>query len=348
MSASIEMISAGAFTTVQDLGRTGYLDIGVPPSGALDPVALRLANRLVGNEQGAAALEVLFAGPEIAVHAESVRVALVGAGSGIEVLHPEPAQVPAGQSVTLSRGARFRVMPLRTAACACLAFSGSFDLEPCMGSLSTYTRGGFGGLEGRVLEAGDHIALKRPEAPDGAELRLAGTFGAAAHSPVPIRVVMGPHEDHFAGDVIEAFLTAEFTVSQSSDRMGARLDGTLVEPQEYINFISDGITAGAIQVPGSGQPIILLADHQTSGGYPRIATVISADLPLLGRQRPGSVLTFHKVDVADAEAARREHERNIALQMQRIGPVTAAPEVDLDSLYSGNLISGVIDGATDA
>ncbi len=345
MSSSIEIVSPGAFTTVQDLGRTGYLNIGVPPSGALDPVALRLANRLVGNEQGAAGLEILFAGPEIAVRAESVRVAVVGAESGIEVVHPEPAQVPAGQSVTLPRGARFRVMPLRIAACACLAVSGSFDLEPCMGSLATYTRGGFGGLEGRVLEAGDLIPLRRGEVPDGPELQLGGTFGAAAGETAAIRVVMGPHEEHFAPEVIEEFLTGEFTVSQSSDRMGARLEGTLIEPQEYINFISDGITAGAIQVPGSGQPIILLADHQTSGGYPRIATVISADLPLLGRQRPGSRLVFRKVDVADAEAARREHEQAVAVRINRIGPVVAAPQVDLDSLYSGNLISGVVDGA---
>ena len=348
MSAAIEIVSPGAFTTVQDLGRTGYLNIGVPPSGALDPVALRLANRLVGNEQGAAGLEVLFAGPEIAVRAGSVRVAVAGAQSGIEVVCPEPARVPAGRSVTLPRDARFRVMPLRTAACACLAVAGSFDLEPCMGSLATYARGCFGGFEGRILKAGDLVPLRRGEAPDGPELQLGGTSGAATRDSAAIRVVMGPHEEHFAPAAIEAFLTGEFTVSQSSDRMGARLEGLRIEPRDHIGFISDGMTAGAIQVPGSGRPVILLADHQTSGGYPRIATVISADLPLVGRQRPGGRLVFRKVDVADAEAARRGHEQAVAAQIRRIGPAAASPRVDLDSLYSGNLISGVVDGVEES
>lgn len=345
MTAFLDVVAPGAHSTVQDLGRQGYLDIGVPPSGALDPPSLRLANRLVGNQDTAAGLEILHAGPELIVRSESVRIALLGDGTSLEVLHPEPMTCPLGRSLTLPREARFRVTPLRGSACAYLAVAGGFDLVPCMGSLATYVRGGFGGFEGRPLQSGDALPLARSQAPDGPDFGLGKDLAIGRQDTTCIRVVLGPQDNLFTSTGIATFLNETFSVSQSSDRMGARLDGPRLELQDFENFISDGITAGAIQVPGSGQPIVLLADHQTSGGYPKIATVISADLPLLGRLRPGAALRFEPVVVEAAETARRNQERDLLALMASIGPADDSHQLDLQQLYASNLISGVVDGA---
>ena len=345
MSATLEILGPGAHTTVQDLGRPGLLAIGVPPSGALDPIALRLANRLVGNEEGEAALEVLHAGPEFTVRADSARIALVGNGSGLEVLEPEPARIPSGRSVTLPRDARVRVAPLRGSACVYLSVAGGFDIAPSMGSRSTYGRGGFGGFQGRAIEAGDRLPLAWEIASRGPALVLGKPLADTNDDPCRIRAVLGPQDDRFTAAGVATFLGNTFTVSRSFDRMGARLDGPTLELGDFESFISDGIAAGAIQVPGSGQPIVLLADHQTSGGYPKIATVISADLPLLGRLRPGSRLRFAAVSVDAAEAARRVQAREVEALMRAIEPAADEPRFDLRQLYAGNLISGVVNGS---
>ncbi len=344
MSAVLEITAPGVFTTVQDLGRTGFLDIGVPPSGALDPVALRLANRLVGNDETEGALEILHAGPEFIVRAPTARIAYAGADCTIEILQPEPVVYPAGRSLTVVAGDRIRLGAMRASMCGYLAVAGGFAIEPCMNSLSTYVRGGFGGFQGRTVQAGDHLPLKRETAPVGPDLCVKFNPGGKTVASSQIRVILGPQDDHFSKAGLETLLTSEFVVSASSDRMGARLDGPQIELLAYENFISDGITAGAIQVPGSGQPIVLLADHQTTGGYPKIATVISADLPVLGRMRPGSRLRFSEIDVEAGEAVHRQYKTEIAKLVSRITPVTEVADIDIDELYSSNLISGVIDG----
>ena len=339
MTGALEVLSPGTFTTVQDLGRTGYLSAGVPPSGALDPVALRLANVVAGNEQSAAGLEILHSGPEFRVEVESVR--LVCAGAEIEVLEPEAGSHPQWCSVTLARGTRFRIGPLRETSSAYLAISGGLELELCLGSFSTYVRGGFGGYEGGVLQAGDRILLASASAPDTGELALERQPGRKVAGQTRIRVVMGPQHENFTEEGLETLCTGEFTVSRNFDRMGARLDGPKIDLKSHENFISDGITAGAIQVPGSGQAIVLLADHQTTGGYPKIATVISADLPLFGRLRPGSKITFEAISIEAAEAARHDLEKEIAALAARVAPLAAKAEINLERLYSENLISGV-------
>jgi len=344
MTAYLKIVAPGVFSTVQDLGRSGFLDIGVPPSGAIDPVALRLANRLVGNEEAEAALEILHAGPEFIVRAQTARIAFVGADCTIEVLQPEPVVYPSGQSLSVVAGDRVRLGAMRGNMCGYLAVAGGFAIEPCMNSLSTYVRGGFGGFKGRTVRAGDHLPLRRDVVPEGPEQWVNFNSGREGEASSKIRVILGPQDDHFSKAGLETLLNAEFAVSASSDRMGARLDGPAIELLSHENFISDGITAGAIQVPGSGQPIILLADHQTTGGYPKIATVISADLPILGRMRPGSRLRFRSVDVETGEAAHRRHKTDVAKLIARIAPVTGQSQIDIDELYSGNLISGVVDG----
>lgn len=347
MPASLNIISPGVYTTIQDIGRPGYLNIGVPPSGALDPVSLRLANFLVGNDQTSAALEILYQGPEFIVDAESVRLALVGEGCCLEVLEPEAFVVPEGQSVTLQRNSRCRVSTLSGSSSAYLAAAGGFDIEPVMGSGSTYVRGGFGGYQGALLEAGDNLPISLEHAPERQDLYIENHSNPLPDGPLTIRVVLGPQPEYFTEKGHQAFFGEIYTCSQSSDRMGIRLDGPVLEMKNFEGLISDGIVAGAIQVPGQGLPIILLKDHQTSGGYPKIATVISTDLPVLGRVRPGQKLKFSKVEVDEAEDLYRSLEKKLNQIMKSARPVSERSKLEIDQLYSANLISGMVDAATE-
>jgi allophanate hydrolase len=341
MSAGLNVLAAGLHTTVQDLGRPGYQAIGVPVSGALDGVSLRLANALVGNPPGTPALEVLISGPTLEVAADTVRVALAGAGASLAI-GAEKVPVGAGQSVTLPCGEVIEVVAGRQSACCYLAVEGGIAVPLVLGSASTYVRAAIGGLEGRALRRGDFVPLAMARASQRGELRLPPQLTATGDQP--IRVVLGPQQEYFTGEVVAAFLDAEFRISRSADRMGMRLDGPFLQHRRGWDIVSDAITTGAIQVPGSGQPILLLADHQTTGGYPKIATVISADLPVVGRRRPGDALRFAPVTVAVAEALCRAAEHRLAGVVAAVEPVPRRREIDLGSLYDDNLISGVVSG----
>jgi biotin-dependent carboxylase-like uncharacterized protein len=339
MSAGLKVLAPGLHTTVQDLGRAGYQAIGVPVSGALDGVNLRLANALAGNPPGAPALEILISGPVFEVAADTVRVALAGPGASLAV-GAERARVDTGQSVTLPRGEAIEVVAGRQSACCYLAVEGGIAAPLVLGSASTYVRAAIGGLDGRALRKGDLVPLGMARASDRSELRLSSP--APATGGQPIRVVLGPQQEYFTEEAITALLDGEFRISQSADRMGMRLDGPLLQHRHGWDIISDAIMTGAIQVPGSGQPILLLADHQTTGGYPKIATVISADLPVVGRRRPGDTLRFVAVTVEVAEALCRDSERQLTEMLTRVEPVPDRPSIDLGSLYDANLISGVV------
>jgi biotin-dependent carboxylase-like uncharacterized protein len=339
-AARLKVLAPGLHTTVQDLGRPGYQAIGVPPSGALDGLSLRLANALVGNDLGAPALEVLLSGPTLEVAAETVRVALVGADASLAI--DTSCIVTAGQSVTLLRGAVFQVVVGRRSACSYLAAEGGVAVPPVLGSASTYVRAAIGGIEGRALRRGDFVPLAVARAAKRAELRLPSPPPATGDQP--IRVVLGPQQEYFTAAAVKALLGSEFSISQSADRMGMRLDGPLLRHRGGWDIVSDAIPTGAIQVPGSGQPILLLADHQTTGGYPKIATVASADLPVVGRRRPGDALRFVAVTVEAAEELCRDAERQLAELLARFEPVADREGLDLGSLYAGNLISGVVSG----
>ena len=341
MSAGLKVLAPGLHTTVQDLGRPGYQAIGVPVSGALDSESLRLANALVGNAPGMAALEVLISGPSFEVVAETVRVAIAGAGASL-VIDVEKARVEAGQSVTLPRGETVEIVVGRRAACCYLAVEGGIAVPPVLGSASTYTRAALGGLDGRILRHGDVVPLAVARASERAELRRSLPMQATTDQAV--RVVLGPQQEFFTKQAVATLLDAEFRISQSADRMGMRLDGPLLHHRAGWDIVSDAIVTGAIQVPGSGQPILLLADHQTTGGYPKIATVVSADLPVVGRRRPGDALRFTAVTVEAAEELCRIEERRLAELVASLEPTTWRPGIDLGSLYDGNLISGVVSG----
>ncbi len=341
MSAALSVIAPGSHTTVQDLGRVGFQAIGVPVSGALDSVALRFVNALVGNPRSAAVLEFLYQGPTLEVQVDSVRIA--AAGCDIELAGRPVRHIPPWQSLRLPRGVRFRLGATQGSVCGYLAVEGGFALAHVLGSQSTFTRGRIGGLEGRALRAGDRLPLAQPDVDQRVEVRLAAPPDWRPADR--IRVVLGPQEAHFTAAAVRRFLAATFTVSKDADRMGLRLEGPELTHARGYNIASDGVVTGAVQVPGAGRPIIMLADHQTTGGYPKIATVISTDLGAVGRLRPGDPVRFRAVSGAEAEAARRALESDIERRVRNLTAATDGSDLNEAALHASNLVSGITDGA---
>jgi UPF0271 protein len=341
MAVCLTVVRQGLFATIQDLGRFGFQELGIPVAGALDPVALRLANALVGNPQGTAGLEIALLGPALRVDAPSVRIAAVGPlALTLEREGDAPQPLAPHRSHTLRQDDVLRLGAVDGTSVAYVAVAGGFALAPVMGSLSTYVRAGIGPLGGRPLAEGDRLPLAfeaAPERPD-VELPHPPDYGAG-----PLRVVLGPQEDRFTDAAVETFLSATYRVGKQADRMGLRLEGPALAHRGSADIPSDGLVTGSIQVPGNGQPILLLNDHQTAGGYAKIATVISADLPRAGRLRPGDSLSFQAVTVEEAEVIRRRQEQAIAGWIRAIRPVRPTGGIDLEALYAENLISGTVD-----
>jgi antagonist of KipI len=306
---AIEVVDGGMLTTVQDLGRFGYQRYGVPTSGAMDLFSLRAANRLVGNRDEAAGLEITLVGPRLRFLAP-VTIALTGADLGAE-LNDRP--VPLWESVFVAPGADLRFAGARSGLRAYMALAGSVDIPVVLGSRSTYTRSRLGGLDGRALQAGDvlHVAGDRPVLPGGAR-HLPAAFRPVLGPASVLRVVLGPQDDRFTRKGIETFLTGTYTVTPQSDRMGYRLSGPRIEHARGPDIISDGTPFGAVQVAGDGVPIVLLADRGTAGGYAKIATVIGPDIPKLAQAAPGDTVTFGQVTLDAAYQAVREQEDRLS------------------------------------
>ena len=299
MRGLLEIWEPGLLTTVQDGGRVGWARFGVPPSGPLDAAAFRAANRLVGNSPGAAGLEITLTGPTLRCSRPSL-VAVCGADFE---LWAGTLRVPTWHAVFLRAGQWLRFGERRRGARAYLAIDGGIDVPPFLGSRSTYLAGGFGGLEGRALRQGDQLPLG-----DGFPHPAMQAGRAWPASPRPpymvaptLRVVLGPQDDAFTRRGVETFLSAAYELSPDSNRMGARLQGPRIAHRDATGIISDGVVTGSVQVPADGQPIVMLADHQTTGGYPKIVTVIRADLPLLAQCLPGDSVRFEAVSVAEAQ-----------------------------------------------
>jgi biotin-dependent carboxylase-like uncharacterized protein len=325
MTAALHIVAAGLWTTVQDLGRPGFQHLGIPVGGALDPISLRAANLLVGNEPGAAALEIAYLGPTILVETDEARLSIVGAKATIEVLPDLGAtsgeRIEALRSARLHRGEVLRIGALTGGSVLYLAVEGGFDIAPVLGSVSTCVRGGFGGWQGRQLAAGDRLPLCKAIASAREDVCLAG-FDPAP--PRRLRAIPGLQSEFFSGQDLAAFFRHQYTVSAHSDRMGMRLIGPALAHKRSGDLVSDAAAPGSIQIPGSGQPIVALADRQTTGGYPKIATVISADLPALGRLAAGARIGFEPVSLEAAETARRNLLGEIASLHQRIMPLAAS------------------------
>lgn len=346
MSAALKVVRAGLFDTLQDLGRTGFMALGMPTAGAMDRIGLSLANALVGNPANVAGIEIGVMGPDFLVEADSVRVSLTGPLSPTLLESPDasPKPLDSDRSHLLKRGQVLRVGMVEGASTAYLAVAGGFAVPAFMGSLSTYSRAGVGGFQGRKLAPGDALPLTLPAAPPRDERRLAQPFD---YGSGPVRVVWGPQEEYFTEEGRRTFVEQEYRVSKEADRMGIRFEGPTITHAVSVakggaDIISDGIAPGAIQVPGAGLPIVLLADRQTVGGYPKIATVASVDLPRLGRLLPGQTVRFTAITVDEAERLRRDQEAR--LQRAIAAFVVARPPggIDMAKLYEENLIDGVV------
>jgi KipI family sensor histidine kinase inhibitor len=302
-AAAIEVLDGGLLTTVQDGGRPGYRRFGVTAGGAMDAWSHRLANRLVGNADGAAVLECTVAGP-ILCFLRAVHFAVAGADLGPVLRRADLGDWPVPPATrVLARPGNVLAFTGRRAGCrAYLAIAGGIEVPLVLGSRSTDVAGGFGGLEGRTLRAGDLLALGEGPRRPGAE-----TADAPIATGTPtLRVVLGPQDDHLTEASLAAFLAAPYAVLATSDRMGCRLSGPRLEHRGPAEIVTDGMAPGSIQVPPDGQPIVMMAEAPTTGGYPKLGTVIEADLPALAQVMPGEGdVRFAAVSVGEARRARR-------------------------------------------
>lgn len=325
--------SCGPMTSLQDHGRYGYQRFGVSPSGAMDRRGLALANALVGNPPWTAAIEFVHLGGILSASGGDLHIAVAGADCALKV---DGKPVPPRSTATLEDGQTAEIGPARSGTFAYLAVAGGFSAPPQLGSQSLHLRSRMGGLEGRPLQAGDLLECRETAHP-GAHMHLPADF---AQEDGPIRVMLGPQDDYFTPEAIRAFLESEFTVSSHADRMGFQLTGPTLAHAKGFNIVSDGIVEGHIQVPGSGQPIVLMRDRQTAGGYPKIATVISADLNRLAQVRPGSPIRFRAVDRDEAVAAARAFKAWVESLPAALIPLRWTPTTE--DLLAANLIGGTV------
>lgn len=299
-----EIVKPGLLTTLQDVGRHGYQQYGIVASGAMDSYALKIANFLVGNDGGEAALEVTVMGPEIEVLDDTV-VAICG-GNLSPRLNGHAA--PMWKSFAVEKGDLIEFGKPVEGARAYISVAGGYDVPVVMGSKSTYLKAGMGGFNGRALEKGDVLSkVGHTKGVKGRALRPDEI--PVYEREMDIHVVPGPHLDAFSEEALRTFLSSTYEVTPQSDRMGYKLKGPKLEHQTSADIISEAIPLGGIQVPANGQPILLMADRQTTGGYTRIATVISSDIPYLAQAMPGCKLRFREVSVEEAQNTYREKER---------------------------------------
>ncbi|MBM7045800.1 biotin-dependent carboxyltransferase family protein [Rhizobium lusitanum] len=320
----LRILQAGPMLTVQDLGRKGLLHAGVSGSGPMDAPSFRIANALVGNTQDMAALEFASAGGTFEV-AEPVRFAVTGGDVDIRIdgsaMHP-------WESHNLFPGSILHIGGLRSAVWGYLAFSGGIDTPLILGSRATHLRTGLGGHEGRCLRAGDLLPIGSLDA-----MPLLALTKPWRRSNRPINVVAGPQGDYFDALTWRRFLGSSFVVSSSRDRMAQMLDGPAIAACRGHDIVSDGTTLGSIQVPSSGRLIVLMAERQTTGGYPKIATVASVDVPRLAQTPSGLAIRFRLISQAAAEAllvAERQALQDVIVSLsEKTTPMSVAQEVAL-------------------
>jgi antagonist of KipI len=302
---SLEIIEVNGLATIQDSGRRGWRTFGVPASGAMDAFAFRAANLLAGNDPNTAAVEI--GQGDIALRAlRDCVVSVAGVGFGLSVYIWD---FPLWSSYYVRGGWTIRLTKQDSGMWAYLAVSGGVRTPPLLGSASTYLRGPFGGFDGRQLQAGDVLRSGTPSRSlNNLAARTLPESARPLYGDDPILdIIMGPQEKYFTEESTATFMSHDYTVSPTSDRMGYRLEGEKLVHRNKTELISEGMTMGAIQVPSSGQPIVMMADSPTTGGYPKIGTVASADLPLLAQCVPGkSKIRFRKTTVAKAQKKYRE------------------------------------------
>jgi antagonist of KipI len=320
---SIRVVTGGLQTTIQDLGRVGFQRQGVPVGGAMDRTALRVANLLVGNDDNAAALEASLIGPALTFERDAL-VALAGAEMEATV---DSRPVPIWRAIWLATGSMLRFGRPTVGCRAYLAVAGGIEAPRVFGSRSTYLRAKFGGLEGRALKPGDLLEVGAPCArarsiaaalrSDAGRASVARWTVATSVRPrygddVVVRLIGGAHIGLLTAPSRDALAGATFRVSSNSDRMGYRLEGAPLSLRQPVELLSEGVTFGTVQLPPGGSPIVLMADAQTTGGYPRVGEVASVDLPLVAQLKPGDRLRFRLVSLEDAQALYLAREADLA------------------------------------
>jgi biotin-dependent carboxylase-like uncharacterized protein len=324
--------ACGPMTSLQDRGRFGYQNAGVSPAGAMDGRALALANALVGNPRDEAGIEFMNLGGSFACVGGTLRVALAGHAA----LAIDGRPVPANTAALLRDGQIARIGHARGGAFSYLAAAGGFAVPAQLGSRSLHLRAKLGGLDGRPLGPGDRLPVR-----DAASGPLLHHPAGLPAEPGPFRVMLGPQDDYVSHEGLRVFLEEEFTVSALADRMGYQLSGPAIGHSKGFNIVSDGIVTGHIQVPGSGLPIVLMRDRQTTGGYPKIATLIGADLDRFAQSQPGATIRFCAVGRPEAVAAARRLKEWLDALPSGLVPVGAEPTTE--RLLALNLIDGMVD-----
>ena len=301
----IRVLKAGMLTTVQDLGRTGYQSQGFSVAGVMDVRSFKIANLLLDNPENEAVLEFTLIGPTLQFTSETI-IAITG-GDFTPTVNGEP--VPMYEAVYVNRGDILKFGSARTGSRGYIAFSSYLDIPVVMGSRCTNLKSKIGGFKGRKLKDEDYIGfrMKRRYLPYFLSRKLKpDDFSAESET---LRVVLGPQDDMFSKQGIDTFLSQEYTVTSDFDRMGCRLEGPFIAAKDTVDMISDGIAYGSVQVPSHGKPIILLADRQTTGGYPKIATVASVDIPKLVQRKTDHRIRFTAISVQEAQKLYREEEK---------------------------------------
>lgn len=294
----LKILKGGPLSTVQDIGRVGYQQYGVPVSGVMDAYAYRVANFLVGNGEGEAVIEVTMMGFAAEFLEEAV-IAITG-GNLTPTLNGRP--VAMWKVVSVFPGDKLAFHRVKSGCRSYVAFAGGIDVPIIMGSRSTFLRGGFGGYLGRALQKEDIVKIGKTKKTDGELMERSLEEQAMEYpSEITLRVVEGPQEEAFTKEGLNDFYSNKYKMTMDSDRMGFRLEGEKIIHREKAEIISDGIAMGAIQIPGNGQPILMMADRQTTGGYPKIGNVITADLSKLAQAKPGDTLSFRKVSIEEAQ-----------------------------------------------
>lgn len=337
MSVRLRVLTAGPGVTLQNGGRWGWLRYGVTAAGPMDPLAFATANLAAGGARDAPAIEVSLGGIELSVEGGELSVAVAGGAfrltyAGREFTTPAMVRLIPHAALAIRAGS--------DGAWCYLAVAGRLDVPATLGSASTHVRSGIGGLQGRALAAGDVLTVSTPQILEPDIATIAAPW--LERGDGPIRAVLGPQDDYFAADQIASFLQGPWTLSSRSDRMAYILDGTPLVHAKGFNIVSDGIAMGAIQVPGNGFPVVLMADRQPTGGYPKIATVIGVDLGRLAQQRAGAQLSFQAVGIDEAVSLRRGEAAVLAAPIMREALIRT--ELSSEFLLATNLVGGVSSG----
>ncbi|WPB56275.1 biotin-dependent carboxyltransferase family protein [Xylophilus sp. GOD-11R] len=329
---TIEVLKPGLLSTFQDLGRIGHQAIGMPTCGAMDALSHRIANALVGNHENEATLEITLVGPTLRF-GRAATIVLAGADLGASVHPTDACAVPLAplRPVTVTPGTVLQFGRRKAGVRSYLALQGGFGLPPLMDSASTYLRGALGGWQGRALQKGDLLPLP-PEPPAEATPVIAGTATALLLGLLErprgaaVRLIEGPEWAQFNRASQRALMSGVYRIGSQSDRMGYRLEGPSLQRDEPRDMLSEAVAFGTMQVPPDGRPIVLMADRQTSGGYPRMAQVASVDLPLLAQHMPGDTLRFEPISLDAAQHLLVRRARAMQRLAHALRPHLPQPE----------------------